>query len=102
MNKVKLYKVGGYVRDQVLGLKSKDIDYAVEAESYDAMKNHLIEKGAKIYLEQPQYFTIRGKLNDEDADFVLCRKEGKYSDGRRPDTVEIGTIYDDLARRDFT
>jgi tRNA nucleotidyltransferase (CCA-adding enzyme) len=36
------------------------------------------------------------------ADFVLCRKDGFYSDNRRPDSVEVGTIYDDLARRDFT
>ena len=37
-----------------------------------------------------------------DADFVLCRREGPYSDGRRPDWVSIGNLYDDLARRDFT
>jgi tRNA nucleotidyltransferase (CCA-adding enzyme) len=36
------------------------------------------------------------------ADFVLARKEGDYSDGRRPDRVEAGTLEDDLARRDFT
>ena len=36
------------------------------------------------------------------ADFVLARKDGAYTDGRRPDEVMAGTIYDDLARRDFT
>jgi tRNA nucleotidyltransferase (CCA-adding enzyme) len=36
------------------------------------------------------------------ADYVLCRKDGVYSDSRHPDSVEIGTIYHDLARRDFT
>lgn len=36
------------------------------------------------------------------ADFVLCRRESKYSDGRRPDHVQVGTIDDDLGRRDFT
>jgi tRNA nucleotidyltransferase (CCA-adding enzyme) len=36
------------------------------------------------------------------ADFVLARKEGEYTDGRRPDKVEPGTLEDDLARRDFT
>jgi tRNA nucleotidyltransferase (CCA-adding enzyme) len=36
------------------------------------------------------------------VDFTLCRKDGFYSDGRRPDDVTSGTIGDDLARRDFT
>jgi len=36
------------------------------------------------------------------ADFVLCRKDGSYIDGRRPEDVEPGTLLDDLARRDFT
>jgi tRNA nucleotidyltransferase/poly(A) polymerase len=36
------------------------------------------------------------------SDFVLCRKDGAYSDGRHPEVVSVGTIYDDLKRRDFT
>ena len=36
------------------------------------------------------------------CDYVLCRKDGSYYDGRRPDSVEVGSIYDDLKRRDFT
>ena len=36
------------------------------------------------------------------ADFVMCRKDGTYSDGRHPDSVEPGTVWDDLKRRDFT
>jgi tRNA nucleotidyltransferase (CCA-adding enzyme) len=36
------------------------------------------------------------------ADFVLARRETTYSDGRRPDAVEPGTLLDDLSRRDFT
>ena len=98
---IKLYKVGGCIRDQFLGVKSKDIDYAVEAPSYDAMRDYIASNG-KIFLESPEYLTIRAKVNGDDADFVLCRKEGDYTDGRRPDKVEAGDIYDDLARRDFT
>lgn len=98
---IKFYKVGGYVRDKIMGVKSKDIDYAVEAPSYEAMRDHIAARG-KIWQERPQYFTVRAKLNGEDCDYVLCRKEGYYSDGRRPDVVTMGTIQDDLARRDFT
>lgn len=98
---IKFYKVGGFVRDFLMGRQSKDIDYAVEAPSYEAMRDHIAQHG-KIWQERPQFFTVRAKLNGEDCDYVLCRKEGFYSDGRRPDSVEMGTIFDDLARRDFT
>jgi tRNA nucleotidyltransferase (CCA-adding enzyme) len=98
---VKLYKVGGYVRDLFLGVKSKDLDYAVECPSYQHMKDYISAKGT-IFIEKPEYGTIRANINKEVADFVLCRKDGSYSDGRRPDSVQFGTIFDDLARRDFT
>lgn len=96
------YKVGGAVRDEILGKKPKDIDYAVEANSYEDMKNDLLNRGALIFLETPEHGTIRAKLGKIAADFVLARKDGYYSDGRRPDSISVGTIYDDLARRDFT
>lgn len=99
---LKIYQVGGSVRDMILGVPSKDIDYAVEASSYDEMREYILSRG-KIYLETPQYFTIRAHVEKlGDADFVLCRKDGAYYDGRRPDSVEVGTLADDLARRDFT
>jgi tRNA nucleotidyltransferase (CCA-adding enzyme) len=98
---VQIYKVGGAVRDKFLGVKAKDFDFAVEAPSYDAMRDHIAANG-KIFLEKPEYFTIRAKMGGVDADFVLCRKEHGYSDGRRPDSVSAGDIYDDLSRRDFT
>jgi tRNA nucleotidyltransferase/poly(A) polymerase len=100
--KIKVYEVGGKLRDEFMGLQNKDVDYAVEAPSYEAMRDYIIAEGGKIYLESPEYFTIRANVNEIAADFVLCRKDGTYSDGRRPDYVEEGDIFDDLARRDFT
>lgn len=99
---VKFYVVGGFVRDQILGVRSKDKDFSVEAPSYQAMKDAIINRGGTIFLENPEFFTIRAKIGRETYDYVLCRKEGAYSDGRRPDSVSAGTLYDDLARRDFT
>jgi tRNA nucleotidyltransferase/poly(A) polymerase len=107
MPHIKVYEVGGAVRDRILGIPNKDIDFAVEAPSYDHMREFILERG-RIYLENPEFFTIRAHIDRMfpgaplDADFVLCRKEGTYTDGRRPDEVFVGTIYDDLARRDFT
>jgi tRNA nucleotidyltransferase/poly(A) polymerase len=102
-NNAKFYLVGGAVRDKIIGIKSKDIDYAVECESFDAMRQAILDANGKIFLETPQYFTIRANVPTLGAcDYVLCRKDGEYKDGRHPETVTAGTIYDDLARRDFT
>ena len=98
---IRFYKVGGCVRDMLLKVPCKDIDYAVEASSFEAMESHIASIG-KIFLSKPEYQTVRAMVNGEPADYVLCRKDGVYTDGRRPDSVTLGTIDDDLARRDFT
>lgn len=103
MSKVKFYQVGGSVRDELLGLVAKDLDYAVEADSFDAMRAAILDRGGEIFLETPKFLTIRAKVDGFGAcDFVLCRKDGTYSDGRHPEMVTVGSVYDDLARRDFT
>jgi tRNA nucleotidyltransferase/poly(A) polymerase len=99
---INIWQVGGSVRDEILGVKPKDYDYAVEADSWEDMVNYISQHG-KIYLQTPEYFTVRAHMDKlGDADFVLCRKDGKYKDGRHPESVDVGTIHDDLARRDFT
>lgn len=108
---IKLFEVGGAVRDELMGLRSKDVDFAVEAPSFQAMLDHIQKDlGLKVFLAKEEFLTIRAgvpeghKLRErcKDADFVLCRKDGPSTDGRRPDFVEPGTILDDLARRDFS
>ncbi len=101
MNDVKIWRVGGVNRDEILGLQNKDVDYAVECSSYQHMKDYIINIGGTIFLESPEFVTIRSRIGKETADYVLCRKESKYSDGRHPDKIEAGTIFDDLNRRDF-
>lgn len=114
---MEMYMVGGAVRDEILGLKSKDIDFTVVIDPADIegtglnpfafMKYELLAMGFDVKVEKPEFLTIRaifpkGHKYKGGADFVLARKEADYSDGRRPDTVEVGTLEDDLARRDFT
>jgi len=100
---INIYEVGGAIRDRLMKIPSKDKDYAVEAGSYQEMKDRILIGGGTIYLEKPEFLTIRCKMPGfGDADFVLCRKDGVYYDGRHPNSVEPGTIYDDLKRRDFT
>ena len=100
---IKLYEVGGHVRDSILGLQSKDIDYAVEAPSFQDMLDWVTSTHRNVFLVTPEFFTVRAQAQDGKVrDYVLCRKDGLYKDGRHPENVEKGTIFDDLARRDFT
>jgi tRNA nucleotidyltransferase/poly(A) polymerase len=134
---IQLFEVGGCVRDGLMGLRTKDIDFAVEAPSFDAMREFLVERGFTIFVETPHFFTIRAhfpadhpEFGRTTADFVLCRKDVHVESpvvalstpefvvtqllpdgsevvlpmraGRHPSRVEVGTIFDDLARRDFT
>jgi tRNA nucleotidyltransferase/poly(A) polymerase len=115
MTDIQKYLVGGAVRDALIGKPTKDYDYTVVVPdaptvewAWTGMRDHLIEEGYEIFLETPEYFTIRARFPKNHpnrkitADFVLARKEGPYTDGRRPDWVAVGDLYDDLARRDFT
>ena len=107
---IKLFEVGGCVRDELLGIPSKDVDFVVIAPSFEAMERHIDEMGLKVFISKPEFVTIRAgvpkghplRARCKDADFVLARKDGPSTDGRRPDFVEPGTLEDDLRRRDFT
>jgi tRNA nucleotidyltransferase/poly(A) polymerase len=112
---MKIYNVGGSVRDKLMGLEPKDLDYVVVLddinlsveEGFKKMEDFLIKEGYTIWLSTPEMVTIRAKFPvghkfKGDADFVLARKElGYQSDSRRPRVV-LGLLIDDLARRDFT
>jgi tRNA nucleotidyltransferase/poly(A) polymerase len=99
----KTYLVGGAVRDELLGIPCKDLDYVVLAPSFDALRQALLDSGCKIFVEKPEFLTFRAKHPTlGTTDFACARKEGEYTDGRHPDAVEVATtIEEDLARRDF-
>lgn len=98
------YLVGGAVRDEILGVKPKDLDFVVLAPSFEAMEVALVADGAQIFVRKPEYVTIRCKHPKHGvADFACGRKESDYTDGRHPDAVVITqNLVEDLARRDFT
>lgn len=111
----KIFKVGGCVRDAFLGIDSKDIDFTFVCEKSQTveqgwleMKNWMLERGFEIFLETPDCFTIRAKFPKDHkftglvADFVMARKEVGYMEGTRRPILELGTLEDDLLRRDFT
>lgn len=116
--KYELYEVGGRVRDKLLGLKSNDVDYSVVINegdmkgSIDTIFKHFVQQikseGFKVFVETPDCFTVRAKFpkghihEGLDADFVIARREEGYIKGTRKPNVVLGTLMDDLLRRDFT
>ena len=118
-NMFKFYEVGGQVRDEILGLQSKDVDYTVvpsgslleqytEAEEmFEILVTYLKVNKFEIFLITADCFTIRAMFPKDHkysgvADFVMARKEVGYIPGTRTPIVKPGTLYDDLERRDFT
>ena len=113
---MKFYIVGGAVRDELLGVKSKDIDYAVVLDNLDQtvqegfaeMEAWLANNGYVAFLSTPDCFTVRAKfpkghVNENlVADFVMARKENGYYEGTRKPILTMGILYDDLVRRDFS
>jgi tRNA nucleotidyltransferase/poly(A) polymerase len=111
-----IFKVGGCVRDKLLGLESKDIDFTfvldnldqTVEEGFESMTSWLAKEGFVIFLSTPDCFTIRAKFPRGDknegivADFVMARKEIGYVPGTRKPILVLGTLEDDLIRRDFT
>ena len=98
----KNYVVGGCVRDSILGREPHDWDICTSM-----LPGELLvvfeEKGYRVIPTGLQHGTITVHLNGSNYEITIFRRDGKYSDGRHPDTVEFTSdlIYD-LERRDFT
>jgi len=94
-----IYEVGGTLRDSLLGKKHKDIDLAIDASSFKEMKDYVLKNSRKIFLEKPEFGTIRYmSVNGNPEDISLCIK----SRNLEKQDFEIGTIQEDLQQRDFT
>ena len=94
------YTVGGCVRDSLLGLTPKDYDLCTNASPQqiaDLFSDHgLVRSGEK-------HGTIGVIWGNEVIEITTFRTEGGYRDSRHPDWVKfVGTVEEDLSRRDFT
>ena len=101
---IRLFEVGGSIRDELMGIENPpDRDFCAEAPSWEALLEWCNENMQKVFLVTPEFLTVRGMMpNGTAIDVVMCRADGPSSDGRHPDHVTPGSLFDDLARRDFT
>ena len=101
---IEIFEVGGSLRDELLGIDNPpDRDFcAVTTNGWEELLTWANNSMNKIFQVREEFFTIRGLIGKDAIDIVMCRKDGFHSDSRRPDSVEPGTLLDDLSRRDFT
>jgi poly(A) polymerase len=100
-----LYLVGGSVRDYLLRRQSPDMDFATDAapaETEEILSGPWPE-GTRltIYKVGERFGTIGAVINGRRVEITTYRGE-VYGDSRKPDVQFIGSLHEDLARRDFT
>jgi tRNA nucleotidyltransferase (CCA-adding enzyme) len=94
---VKTYRVGGYVRDRLLGIPVSDIDWVVTGATVDEMKAagfKSIGKGFPVFLHP-----------ESKQEYALARSERKTAPGYHGFEIVTDstiTIEQDLSRRDLT
>jgi poly(A) polymerase len=101
----KLWLVGGYVRDKLLGLPNAgdDIDIVLEQDA-----SQLTEFLSIIGLSDhkpvvyPRFGTAMTTISGVNFELVTARRESYAAGSRKPTTVQPATILEDARRRDFT
>lgn len=96
-NDFETYLVGGCVRDTSMGISPKDWDIATKATAEDVMR--IFKKTIPVGV---QFGVVIVLLNNFEFEVATFRKDGDYSDGRRPDAVVFSEAKEDVKRRDFT
>lgn len=116
----KAYAVGGYVRDEYLGLDPKDLDIVVDLEkgSEKIVKFIFSQLGRETvttpvqmgnypiwqitFRDNVKHEGIEYEVNEAVVEFAVPMKESYPDDSSRQRNVEVGTLEDDVRRRDFT
>lgn len=100
------YLVGGYVRDMLMQRPCSDIDIMVTGDPVAFARLVHQELQGKNFALFERFRTAQFELplsaeSSIKIELVGARKESYNSNSRKPVTL-IGTVADDLARRDFT
>jgi tRNA nucleotidyltransferase (CCA-adding enzyme) len=97
---LRLYLVGGPVRDALMGTPIRDLDFVFEGDA-PSLAARLAEEMDGRLVVHPSFGTASVVIEGSTIDLVTARRETYPSPGALPQVMPSG-IDDDLARRDFT
>lgn len=95
------YVVGGYVRDKLLGKEVSDIDIVIVGNGIDFAEAAAVALKKRKIVTYEKFGTAMMPTEDGKIEFVGARKEQYHRESRNP-SVDVGTLEEDLSRRDFT
>ncbi len=98
-----VYVVGGFVRDRLLNIPCKDLDFVTVGDGPALAEevSRLLGPEASDLSVFKTFGTAMIRYQDMELEFVGARRESYHPDSRKP-SVELGTLRDDQLRRDFT
>ena len=92
--------IGGCVRDSIMEYMPHDWDIATSAQPEKIME---IFRDFRLMTAGLKHGTVTVIINHEPYEITTYRVDGKYTDFRRPDTVNFTSdLAEDVLRRDFT
>ena len=99
--------VGGFVRDEIAGMESKDIDVEVFGLPQETLLDVISKFGQIIenHVGESQFCVFKLKTEDDDYDFSLPRKDVKVDDSHTGFECEFDenmSVAEASLRRDFT
>lgn len=100
----RVYLVGGYVRDKLLGRPPpNDVDLVLEGDALQ-LAQFLYERGIADHrpITYPRFGTAMVHIGETLVELVTARAESYHDASRKPKEVRPATLYADALRRDFT
>ena len=100
---LRLYLVGGVVRDVLLGRHDEhpDLDLTTDAPP-DRIRSLIDGIADAVWLQGEKFGTIGARLGGINLEITTHRAEAYVSDSRKPVVTFSTRLEDDLVRRDFT
>ena len=99
--KISVYAVGGFVRDQMLKLPFQEIDFVVAGNGPGFARVACDDLEGHGWVTYPKFGTASFFAGDLRLEFVTARSES-YESGSRNPKVKPSPLDEDLKRRDFT